>query len=63
MVFGREHQDVVCSPGCKVHTLRRSFACLFWFNVAFTNVFLITMVSAWDRELNGHFYNAASPDT
>ena len=44
--------------------------CLFWFNVAFNNfsVTCITKVSGCNRELNAHFYSAASlkyhaPDT
>ena len=42
--------------------------CLFGFNVAFNIICHITMVSGCDRELNSHFYSAASlwyqiPDT
>ena len=42
--------------------------CLFGFNVAFNIICHITTVSGCDRELNAHFYSAASlwyqiPDT
>ena len=42
--------------------------CLFGFNVAFNIICHITTVSGYDRELNAHFYSAASllyqiPDT
>ena len=44
------------------------FVCLFGFNVAFNINCHITTVSGCDRELNAHFYSAASlwyqiPDT
>ena len=44
------------------------FVCLFGFNVAFNIICHITTVSGCDRELNAHFYSAASlwyqiPDT
>ena len=45
-----------------------NFVCLFGFNVAFNIICHITTVSGCDRELNAHFYSAASlryqiPDT
>ena len=36
------------------------FVCLFRFNVAFNIICHITTVSGCDRELNAHFYSAAS---
>ena len=44
------------------------FVCLLGFNVAFNIICHITTVSGCDRELNAHFYSAASlwyqiPDT
>ena len=44
------------------------FVCLFGFNVAFNIICHIATVSGCDRELNAHFYSAASqwyqiPDT
>ena len=49
-------------------TTGKHFVCLFGFNVAFNIICHITMVSGCDRELNAHFYSAASlwyqiPDT
>ena len=36
------------------------FVCLFRFNVTFNIICHITTVTGCDRELNAHFYNAAS---
>ena len=41
-------------------SLERKFVCLFGFNVAFNIICHITTVSGCDRELNAHFYSAAS---
>ena len=44
---------------CLIHLIYL-FVCLFGFNVAFKIICHITTVSGCDRELNAHFYSAAS---
>ena len=52
---------------CFYHVHVILFVCLFGFNIAFNIICHITTVSGCDRELNAHFYSAASlwylPDT
>ena len=67
-IFTQKLRHILWVPVGSTPSTERFYVCLFGFNVAFNIICHITTVSGCDRELNAHFYSAASlwyqiPDT